>query len=490
MPIASVNITLLDGALGVIPSSTVGHVAVVAGPSSAGPLLTPTAFIRPRDVETNFGYGPLVDYACAAIGRTGKPAVIVRTDTTTDAAYTTVDYTNVDGTSVPAADTDYTPYDEYEPYVVIITGGTVGVTGITYKWSLDGGRTLSAETALSTNNYIRFPSGNVAFDLGSGTLVAGDYFFCRTTPPMENTSDFADAMTCIGETGYDWDFATFATPMTGTQAGAVDTWLQSLWDSKSKHKAARISARGPAVNETEAAYLASLTADFASVASVRMAVSAGYCEFTSSATGARQYRRPASWITTCRALSKKILPWRNDLGQVDLGNLGSDVRIRAANGDRKSGLHDESLDPGFDAKGFETLTQLEGFKGVYCTTPRIMSNIGSDYYLWQYAAVVNRAADACSRKLMARCRKYIFVDKTTGYITEPEARDINKEVESEVKNAVGDGVSALSFAVGQADNLLAQNAHVTGDLRIVPLAYPAGFDITIGFVNPATGVTA
>lgn len=490
MPIPQVNLTLLDGALGVIPSSVAGHVAVIAGPSSTGTLLTPAAFARPRDVETNFGYGPMVDLACAAIGRTGKPAVVVRMDTTSDGAYGSVDTTNVDGTSVPTADTDYKPYDEYEPYVIVVTGGTIGVSGITYKWSLDGGRTLSGETALGTDAYIRFPSGNVAFDLAAGTLIAGDYFFCRTTPPTPDSSDFADAMSAIGEMAYDWDFATFATNVDATQAGAIDTWLSGLWDSDAKHKAARVCARTPTVGESEATYLASLAADFASFASTRMTVTAGYCEFTSSATGARKYRRPAGWITTCRALSKQIKPWKNDLGQVDLGNLGGDVKIRDASGNRKAGLHDESIDPGLDALGFETLTSLPGFKGAYITTPRVMANVGSDYYLWQYAAVVNRAADAASRRLLARCRKYIFVDKTTGYITSTEARDINKEVESEVRNAVGDSVSALSFAVGQADNLLAQNAHVTGDLRIVPLAYPAGFDVTIGFVNPATGVTA
>lgn len=489
MPIARVDITLLDGALGVVPSDVGGHIGVIAGPASTGPLNIPAAFARPRDVETNFGYGPMVDFATAAIARTGKPCVVLRTDTTTAGAYTSVITTGVTGTSVPTADTDYVPYDEYEPYVKVIAGGTIGVAGITYQWSLDGGRTLSATTALGTDNYIRFPSGNVAFDLAAGTLVAGDYFSCRTTAPLENSSDFADAMTAIGEMAYDWDFVAFASQMSGSDVGAVDAWLEGRW-ALSRHKAARLRTRSPNVGETEAQYLASLAADFSGVTSKRIAVTAGYCEFTSSAAGARKYRRPAGWITTCRALSKGIKPWKNDLGQVDLGNLGGDVKIRDANGNRKAGLHDESIDPGLDALGFETLTTLEGYKGAYVTTPKVLANVGSDYYLWQYVAVTNRAADAATRRLMARCRKYIYVNPATGYIKDTEARDINKEVESEVRNAVGDAVSAQTFAVGRTDNLLAQNAKVTGDLRIVPLAYPAGFDITMGFVNPATGVIA
>lgn len=487
MPIANVNITLLDGALGVLPSNLVGHVAVVAGPASKGPLLQPVAFARPSDIETNFGYGAGVELGCAAIGRAAKACVFVRTGTTSVGAYGAIDSTNVDGTCIPTADASVEPYDEYEPYVKTIVGGTIGVDGITYQWSLDGGRTMSATTKLGTDNSITFPYGNVKFDLAAGTLTAGDYWFTRTTGPQENASDFSDARTAIAEMGYDWDFATFATPMAGSDVGTFDTWLESLW-AAGKRKAARLCARGPAVGESEATWIASLAADFSGVTSKRIAVSAGYCEFSSSAVGARKYRRPAGWISTARAL-KLAKPWRNDLGEVGLGNLGGDVKIKNAAG-RKAGLHDESLDPGLDALGFETLTSLEGRKGAYVTTPRVLANIGSDYYLWQYVAVTNRAAAACGNRLLERCRKYIFVNKDTGYITTPEAKDINKEVESEVRNAVGDSVSAQSFVTGQTDNLLAQNSKMTGALRIVPLAYPAGFDITMGFVNPATGVTA
>jgi hypothetical protein len=490
MPIASVNATLLDGALGQVPNNIIGHIAAIIGPSNDGPLLAPALFARPRDVQSNFGTGPLVSLASQVLYRTGKPALIIRTEAGTVGGYGTVDVSGKTGLSVVTTVAAQEPYDEYEAYVKIVAGGTVGVAGITYQTSLDGGRTLSEVRALGTATVINIPEGNVRFAMTAATLVAGDIWHCRTTAPVENAGKYADAQEAIEETSMPWDFVLPANPMSASSVALFDTWLQSIWNTRQMHKAMRCCAVGPTTAQTEAQWIAALTADFASTTSQRIAVTAGYCEAQEATDGRYQLRRPAGWFTACRALEKRIKPWKNDLGQVDLGSLGADIKIRDANGNRKAGLHDESLDPGLDSLGFETLTTLAGLSGVYCTTPYVKAPIGSDYYLWQYVAVTNRATDAASRTLMNRCRKYIFVDKKTGYIKDTEARDINTEVEAAVRTAVGDSVSEQTFAVGQTDNLLAQNALVTGDLRIVPLAYPAGFDITVGMVNPATGVGA
>jgi hypothetical protein len=490
MPIASVNATLLDGALGQVPNNIIGHVAAIIGPSSTGSLLAPALYARPRDVQADFGKGPLVSLASQILYRTGKPALVMRTETASVGSYGSVDVSGKVGLSVVTTVGTVEPYDEYEAYVKIVVGGTVGVAGITYQTSLDGGRTLSEVKALGTATVINIAEGNVRFSMTAATLVAGDVWWCRTVAPAENAAKFTDAQTALEETALPWDFVIPATCLSATLVGAFDTWLTSLWNDNQMHKAARCCAVGPTTAQTEAQWIAALTADFASTTSKRIAVTAGYCEALEATPGRYQLRRPAGWFTACRALEKRIKPWKNDIGQVDLGSLGADIKIRDANGNRKDGLHDESLDPGLDSLGFETLTSLKGLSGVYCTTPYVKAPIGSDYYLWQYVAVTNRAADAATRTLMQRCRKYIFVDKKTGYIKDTEARDLNTEVEASVRAAVGDSVSAHSFAVGQTDNLLAQNAVVTGDLRIVPLAYPAGFDITIGMVNPATGVGA
>ena len=324
------------------------------------------------------------------------------------------------------------------------------------------------------------------FSLTSATLVAGDYWTCRTTPPLESAQDAADARTAIAASALPWDFVAPANVVSGTEAGAIDTWLGTLW-AAGKHKGARVSARGPAENESEATWAAAVTADFAAVASQRMAVGTGYVEFQAAIPGKPQLRRPEIWITTARSLRKDFKPWKQDIGQVDLGNLGSDVKIRDTSSNPKTGLHDESINPGLDTAGFETLTTLEGFGGAYCTTPNVKCALGSDYYLWQYIALINRAADAAFTRLMLRCRKFLFLAPATGYLTDVEAKDIDNDVVDAVRSVVGDSVSAITFAIDRSQNLLPPGTRPRGALRIVPLAYPPGFDVSIGFTGPANG---
>ena len=488
MPIASVNLTLLDGALGALPTNTQGDVAIVAGPSTTGPLLSPALFARPADIQATFGAGPLVELASLLTYRSGnKPVIVVRTNATTLGGYGVMDNTNVTGACVPSEDTSVHPFDEYEAYCQIVVGGTVGSAGITYQVSLDGGRTLGPVLALGTTTSITIAAGNVKWNLTSASLVAGDNWVQTTTAPVEGSTDLTDALTVMQACKQQWQFATFASHMTVAMGESVMVWLDAMFNSGMMRRAARICTRGPAFGESDADWQTSIIAEWDGATSKRCAVSAGYVEFQSALPGAAQYRRPAGWITTARATSPNINPTRNDLGQVDLGNLGPDVKIRDSQGNPKAGLHDESINPGLDAMGFETLTSIQGLSGVYCTTPRVLCPLGSDYYLWQYVECVNRAAEAVDLTLLLRCRKPIEVDAKTGYITATEAEAINSAVNAAVQSAVGGSVSGANFQVSRTDNLLVQNAHVHGQETIVPLAYPAGFDVTIGFSNPANG---
>ena len=181
------------------------------------------------------------------------------------------------------------------------------------------------------------------------------------------------------------------------------------------------------------------------------------------------------------------MPTRDDLSEVDFGNVGADVVIADPSGNPIDGLHDESENPGLDDVGFETLTSLDGFAGAYVTTPQVHSTPGSNWYLWQYVECTNRAAEAVTRTLMRICRKPIWVDTKTGYILPTEAEQINSQVNAAVSAAIGASVSGHSFAISRTDNLLQQNAIITGAETIVPLAYPAGAKVTLAFSNPAQG---
>jgi hypothetical protein len=489
MPIPTVNIVQVNGALTSMPANILGDVAIAAGPAQSGDQLLPVAFMRPQDAIAYFTGGPLVEYGANLLQRSpGKPVVFVRTPASTDGAYGAIDVTHKSGASVITAHTATKPFDEYDVVVKVIAGGTVGVAGITYQWSLDGGTTWSPTTSLGTATTITITDGNVAFDLTAATLIAGDYWSCRSTPPSLTNQDLSDAEDCIGDAGLPWNWVGWSNPLTAAQIGLIDTWMQALWTTDKKHRASRGCVRGPNVGETEAQYLAAITAALSGVTSTFQSIAAGYCEFISACAGRRQYRRPASWITAVRAL-KVVRPSRTDLAQVDLGSLGADVRIRDLAGNRKAGLHDEAIDPGLDALSLETLCTLPG-RGLaaYLTTPHILASVEDDRYLWQYRKVDNLVADVVQERLMLWARRPLEALKDgSGYISAREKSVIDADITKAVIDAAGDSVTDYGFSLNATDNILAKNAFLAGDSVLVPLGYPAGFSITQRFAQKVGG---
>jgi len=124
----SVDISELDGALGVLPPSS-GKLLAVVGASTGGTLAvdTPATYARVKDVIAACGVGPLVEAACHYIERYGKPVVIVRTGKTTVGACGAVSATGAPtGTSVVTEDAATAPYDDYDVRLDVVIGGTVG----------------------------------------------------------------------------------------------------------------------------------------------------------------------------------------------------------------------------------------------------------------------------------------------------------------------------------------------------------------------------
>ena len=82
----AVNITELDGALGILPT-TAGRLFAVLGVSSSGPIDAPATFARVPDITAIYGDGPLVEAAAYYIEKYGRPVVLVRTGESNPGTY-------------------------------------------------------------------------------------------------------------------------------------------------------------------------------------------------------------------------------------------------------------------------------------------------------------------------------------------------------------------------------------------------------------------
>lgn len=473
--------TEIDGALGVLPPSS-GNILVVVGVSSAGTKDTPATFGNAKKLAAAFGAGPLVEAAARHIETTGDPVAVIRTGQTTAGAYGTIDDDDVDGTSAITTTADTAPLDDYEVQVRVVDGGTIGTAGITYQWSLDAGRTWSPVTALGTDTAIAIDDSGVSFDLADGTLVAGDAWSVVTTAPAPNSTELGSALDALKASAITWELAHIACPIDATLFDTIETKFAAL-QGLGKFRAWIGSVAMPTAAQTEATYLSTLTTTFASKASVLGELCAGAVRLVSSVSG-RVYRRPWSFAQASLEASASA---EIDVADINRGSVPG-ASITDSNGNNVE--HDESLNPGLDDARFSVARSWEGYGGVYSNRPRLFSNPGSDFDLMPKRRVMNLARAATSSYLIRRLNQPILVDKTTGFIREEEALEIEAGGRAALAAALGaePKASAWSFVVARNDNVLSTKT-LTVTVRIVPLAYVETIEETIGFENPALRVT-
>jgi len=479
-----VVITELDGALGILPTSA-GRLFAVVGVSSSGPLDTPATYARVTSLRADFGDGPAVEAAAYYIEKFGKPVVFVRTGQTNPGTYpaaSAVVFTGTGTSVITVDDIGTAPFDDFEFYFEVVAGGTIGVAGITFRWSLDGGRTKSPVTALGVATSFVFPdSGGTQIDFAAGTLVAGDTATFRGNAPKWNGTEIGTALDALFASAVAWENAHVVGDITGADFDVIDPKFSGGL-AAGKYHGWIGSGRMPNLGETEAAYLTALDAIFSSKATVFGEVCAGAAKTISSISG-RQYRRPVGF---CVAAREQSVSEEVNIADVNLGSIPG-VSIRDANGNPDE--HDESLNPGLDDARFTVLRTWEGIQGVYVNRPRILSAAGSDFDLFTKRRVLNITHAALRLYFIRRLNKPILVDAATGFILESEALEIESGALAAMRSVLlaKPKASGIQFVLSRTDNVLSTKT-LTGTARVVPLAYPEFVDLEVGFLNPALQV--
>lgn len=484
----TVTITELDGALGVLPPSS-GALFAVVGVCSGGVANTPATFARVRDVVAAFGSGPMVEAACHYIERYGKPVVCVKTGATTVGSASAIVLAGA-GTSVISRDIAVVPIDDYEFVFKCVTAGTIGVAGIMYKYSLDGGRTYSPTLALGTATTLTIgadaaPVGSAApgikINFAAGTLVVDQSATFRTTAPNYNSTEIASALLALGNSTVVWELALITGICDAAIFAAIDLKF-AAFAAAGKYRAWIANARVPAIAESEAMYKTAVDTIFASLSTVYGAVCAGACKMISSVSG-RQYKRAIAFPYAAREAS---VSHEINTAAIDLGAFVG-VSIRDTNGNADE--HDESINPGLDDSRHVVLRTWDGVQGVYVNRPRIFSAAGSDFQLVPHRRVLNLAHAALRQYFTRRLNKPVLVSALTGFVLESEALEIESGAIAAMRGVLlaKPKASAVQFSLSRTDNLLSTKT-MTGQARVIPLAYPEFINLDVGFLNPALRV--
>lgn len=478
----SVNITELDGALGILPATS-GKILAVVGPCGSGPFNTPATFGRPTDVESSFTDGAAAEGGSLHIDRTGKPVCIVRTNTTTPGAAGTVDSTGKAGSSVVTVDVGTTqPRDDYEVYLKVLLGGTIGAGPITIQTSLDNGRTLSQPISLGTAVSYAIPESGVVLAFAAGTLVTGDVVKVRTSGPKWTAAELGAALDALKLSAINIGIIHIVGAIDATAFDMIATKIASM-RGIGKRRAWMGNCRVPNVGESEAAYLAAMTAIFSGKANTFGSLCFGSEEVVSAISG-RQYMRPISFGAASYEAASSA-----EVNQADV-NLGPRLgNITDTNGNPK--YHDEALSPGADDARFYTLRTHNNLAGVYVNRPLLFSPQGSDFQLMPHRRVMDIAEDVLEAYFRRRLNSPIRVDSKTGFILPEEADEIEAGAEAELAAALlaKPMASGVSVILNRNENILTSKK-LTGEARVVPLAYPEQVDLKVGFSNPALQLQA
>lgn len=481
MTIPAVNITVQDGALGVVSGGA--SVTALIGVSSTGTPALPTIVTRVADLTQWFGEGPGPE-AAALIMSTGVPVLFIQADTAVDGTVTAITRTGT-GTSVPTTDIlTHTPADAYEVYVSFPVGGTVGTAGIKYKYSYDGGRSLSPAQSLGTSTSFTIP--NVCdIKLAVGTVVTGDSFTFRTGEPTFDATSLTAALNAYKLSAVRTRLLHVVGPLTTGLAGAVDLTLDAM-APLNKPRRWIGNVRIPNVGESDATYQTSLQAFSSAYSTRRGAICAGAADLVSAISG-RTSLRPISFRAAAEQSRQIALGNEEaDIADINLGAL-TGTSIQDVNGNPKQQCHDEFVMPGLDSQRFLTFRTWPTFAGVYVTNPRLFSPDGSDFQLFPHGIIMDLAQETAYGNLARRLNRPVLIDKTTGFIYESDAQEIEAGCTAALEGVLlaKPKASSVEVSVSRTDNILATNT-INVTIRLVPLAYIQVIQVSLSFFNPAT----
>lgn len=484
-----VNVSFADNGLGqVVPGQ--GPTFIVLGCASTGAANTPFTSTNPNDFPTNFGIGEGPELAAFITNLTGAAVTFSKTTTITNGSNTAVRPGSTN-TSTSTVTISGNPLDAGLKQMTVLSGGTIGTGPVQVAFSIDGGASTLVTVNLGTNNTTNalVSTTGETVNFGAGALVTGDTFTWVSTAPLWNDAGVQSALDSTrGVTGVTFQNVFVAGVAGGSDATAFDGYMTTRQSRDKRFGRLLCGTRdavwGGASTETEAAWMASIEADFANVSSLTVGACAGHYRQLSPITKA-QMRRNLLWSAAARNAGVDI---QIDLGEVDLGGLPN--LILPAQPDSFAGgtffYHDEAINPGLDAARFLSAWRITGLPGLYIVNPNLLAPPGSDFNWLQHGQVADAAATLLYAYYVKLLSKGVRVSAKTGFILPQDASRIEGGGNALLKSFLTDPgrVSSAVNVVSRTDNILS-TATLTVTCEIVPLGYLKAINLTIAFLNPA-----
>ena len=484
IPAVSVKKTTVGGTPAII--STQGILAIIAA-ASTGSALPPTMLTNQTLTTSTFGSGMLPECAVYDINVSGQPVVGLAVNPSIAGSYYGSTFMkNITGSSAVTTTPGSAPYLHYDVEIAIVQGGTVGTPGITYTWTVDGGASVSAITALGSATTLAIPNTGVSFNLGAGSLGSGDNWSIYTERPLLSNADTAAALAILGNTKLPWEGVLIDAQYGVGLVSLVDTWLAGR-EANGQFNFALLNTRfllePTPTAETPSVYAAAIIAQTGGDASNRLCVGADGGHMTSVITGFTT-KFPTSLALGAVAMS--VTPnIGTDPAFVSIGPVpGFEISLNGNPND-----WDEFLYQSLDSQRLTTLRTFAtgGPQGVYITDANVLIPSSSNIYWLQLLRVLNKACSIAWQVLNTQLSAGVptVYNATTGAVNikETAAQRIEALVNSPLKSGLSGQVTDQNFALNRDDNLIVPKAPINGTVAIVPLVYLKNIVVQAGLTK-------
>ena len=475
----------VDGNLGTAPPA-IDEVRLFVGPCQTGTANTLYGpYYSPEAIYAAHGYGAAPEDAALSAGLAGGPVYIMPITKSVAGTNSAVSSTGT-GTCVLAV--SGTPLDTYDVIVEIIDGAANLAAGTaTWRYTLDGGDTYSAELAMPVSG-IYAPAGTgltFTFTNGAGTaFVAGDTRTFTSTGPGYGASDVTAALTAFralaksGEVAYGvLSGRASSAAGSATIAAALATEADAFTTA---HKFLHWYLQG--ANDTDANFITA----FASFVHDRVIVVAGDGEVVSSLTG-RVHRTNVLRVVEPRIAAKGP---SDHPGFVDNGRGALAAALRSI-------YRDETQTPVLSDARFTTVRTWDGYAGFFVCDFWTMAAPGSDYALGTNRRVMDKIARIGRRAAIGyTALNKLQVEPATingqpnprkGYIREAQARDIEAAINAALRTLDGVDTSDAPTVTMRRDEDILSTGQVTFAFRATPYGYARQIVSSFGFTNPRNG---
>jgi hypothetical protein len=475
MAIPDVRTTILDGALGLAAGSSSRTQAKI-GVASKGVDYAIESVSDISTLKERFGQGPLVEAAALVLSVAGGPVFCMKVPGTNAGAVGAVTPTKT-GTATLAI--TGAAYDAYDLVVEIVKGGSTLVAGAaTFRYSLDGGQSFTAELSLPVSGTYAIPESNVslAWTYTTGTaFVAGDKWAATSTAPDYSTTDLNTAMAAYLADPRTWFMVHAVGTAASLSAGRsrFSTLATAMATAEAGYRYAFALMDAP--QDTDANLIANTTG-FGDLASVRVGVGAGALNVISPVTG-RTLKRSTAWEAAARA--SQVQP-SQDLAAVEDGPLAGVASL----------VRDERVTEGLDAARFTTARTIVGRQGYYLTRGRLLAPAGSDYALIQNRRVMDIASSVARDRALRFLNSKIPVN-ANGTIQDASAKAIEAYIEAGLRGELTQREDAtdVSVAVDRTTNILSTGL-LKVRVRVRPYGYASSIEVELGFTSPSVAAAA